>query len=96
MTIQLDHKQDADYERLELQTQLHLSRIWRNNARREILREARIIRRRAIRIQLEYATNGQPPRAQMLLEALIRNMQILWAEEESAHEIEAEVWRDIR
>ncbi|OQE13727.1 hypothetical protein PENFLA_c044G02272 [Penicillium flavigenum] len=44
----------------------------------------------------------RPPRAQVLsglrqwLEALIRNMQILRAEEEAAREVEAEIWRNIR
>ncbi|OQD61977.1 hypothetical protein PENPOL_c014G02530 [Penicillium polonicum] len=89
-------------EQLELLTQLRLAQIWRNNARREILREARIIRRRAIRIQLEYATNGQPPRAQMLqglrqwLEVLIHNMQVLRAQEEAAREMEEEIWANVR
>jgi ribosomal protein S24E len=70
--------------------------------RREVIREARMIRRRAINVQIKYETNGQPPRAQMLrrlrqwLEALIRNMQVLRAEGEAAREVEVEIWRGIR
>jgi hypothetical protein len=46
-------------EQLELQTQLHLSCGWRNNARRVIIRKTRMITRRAINIQIEYATNNE-------------------------------------
>jgi hypothetical protein len=61
-----------------------------------------MIRRQAIEFQNEYATNGQPPRAQILwalrhrLEALIQNMQNLRAEEEAAREIEADIWRNLQ
>ncbi|KAJ5392908.1 hypothetical protein N7465_011882 [Penicillium sp. CMV-2018d] len=89
-------------EQLELLTQLRLAQTWRNNARRRILREARMIRRHAIRIQVQYTTNGQPPQAQMLrglrqwLEVLTHNMQILRAEEEAAREIEEEIWANVQ
>jgi hypothetical protein len=89
-------------EQLELLTQLRLAQTSRNNMRRDIIREARMITRKAINIQIEYATNGQPPRALMLrglrqwLEALIRNMQVLRAEEEAAREREAEIWSNIQ
>lgn len=91
-----------DDEQLELLTQLRLARTWRNNARRAIVREARMIRRRAVDIQIEYATTGQPPRAQIVwglrqwLEALIQNMQTLRAEEEAAREMEAEIWSNLQ
>jgi hypothetical protein len=84
-------------EQLELLTRLHIARLWRHNARREIIREARVIRRHAINIQMQYAANGQPPRARMLralrrwLQALIHNMPFLRAKEEAAREIEAEI-----
>ncbi|KAF3026054.1 hypothetical protein E8E15_003620 [Penicillium rubens] len=55
-----------DNEQVELLTQLRLARTWRYNDRRAIIRDARMIRRRAVNIQVEYATNGQPPRARML------------------------------
>lgn len=86
-----------DNEQVELLTQLRLARTWRYNDRRAIIRDARMIRRRAVNIQVEYATNGQPPRARMLralrrwLQALIHNMPFLRAKEEAAREIEAEI-----
>ncbi|KAJ5962911.1 hypothetical protein N7501_007852 [Penicillium viridicatum] len=89
-------------EQLELLTQLRLAQTWRNNARREILREARMIRRHAIRVQVQYTTNGQPRQAQMLRglrqwpEVLTHNMQILRAEEEAAREIEEEIWANVQ
>jgi hypothetical protein len=88
-------------EQVELLTQLRLARTWRDNERRAIIRDARMIRRRAVNIQVEYATNGQPPRARMLrglrqwLEVLMSIMQSLRAEEEAAREMKAEIWRNV-
>ena len=96
------HIPTLDNEQLELLTQLQLAHAWRSNVRRAIIHQARIIRGRAINMQIECATNGQPPRARMLrglrrwFEALIRNMQILRAEEEAAREIEAGIWSNIQ
>ncbi|OQE85216.1 hypothetical protein PENNAL_c0024G05453 [Penicillium nalgiovense] len=81
-SFQLDHNSDADYkkvadnrpflavsnEQLELQTQLHLGWIWRNNMMLGL---------------------------RQWLEDLIRNMQILRAEEDDAGDVEAEIWRNI-
>ena len=79
-----------DNEALELLTQLRPGRTWKDNARMVITRKARIIRRRAREIRMQYEINGQPSQAQILqglrqwLEILIQNMQSLRAEEEAA------------
>ncbi|KAJ5284773.1 hypothetical protein N7524_000079 [Penicillium chrysogenum] len=89
-------------EGLELLTQLRIGRTWRNNARIAIIRKARIVRRRARDIRLQFEINGQPPSARIVsglrqwLDILIHNMRILRAEGEAARELEADIWHNVQ
>jgi hypothetical protein len=88
-------------EQLEILTQIRIGRSWRVHARRAIIRRARSIRSQSRVIPNEFVVTGRRPYPRLfwelrqLLEALVRNMEILRVEEQAMREVEEGIWMDV-